>query len=84
MYNPKDYTKVEQEILAAIGELIIAKLEGRDDIAYAIFDTLVTQYGGYFPHHKVLNDLVLQHVDEKGEVHTERYKEFNDRDVIDN
>jgi hypothetical protein len=80
MYNPKDYTKIEQEILAAVGELIISKLDGRDDIAYAIFDTLVSQYGGYFPHHKVLTHLVLQHVEEDGDVYVARFRDIDASD----
>jgi transcriptional regulator NrdR family protein len=81
MYNPKDYTKVEQEILAAVGELIISKLKDRDDIAYAIFDTLVPQYNGYFPHHKVLNDLVMKYVKDNSEASIARH---GNTDTFDN
>jgi hypothetical protein len=65
MKEPKEYSAYEQEILAAVGELLISKLEGHDDIARAIFKELVPQFIDRYPYHKILTHLVLQHVKEE-------------------
>lgn len=63
--SAKDYSDFELIILAAVGELVISKLKGHDDVAYAIFNELVPRYVGRYPHHKILTHLVLQHVHEE-------------------
>jgi hypothetical protein len=55
----KDYDQCELEVLAAVGELLVSKLKGRDDLAYAIFDALLAQFQGRYPHHKILTDILL-------------------------
>jgi len=55
----------EEEILAAVGKLVIDKLKGHDEVAYAIFDELCPLFQNMrFPYHKVLTHTVLQHVSE--------------------
>lgn len=58
----------EEEILAAVGKLVIDKLKGHDEVAYAIFDELCPLFENKrFPYHKVLTHTVLQHVSESEE-----------------
>lgn len=57
---PKDY---EKEILAAVGALLIDKLKGHDEAAYAVFDELSPNFVNKpYPYLKVLTHTVLQHV----------------------
>jgi hypothetical protein len=63
---PKEYElPCEEEILAAIGELIVSQLKGHDELAHALFETLAPQFVGYYPHHKTLAHLLLQYVEEE-------------------
>lgn len=60
----KDYEQYEQEILAAVGKLLISKLAGRDDLAHAIFNALIPQFQDRYPYHKILTETVLGQVEE--------------------
>jgi len=55
----KDYEQCELEVLAAVGELLVSKLKGRDDLAYAIFDALLPQFRDRYPYHKILAHILL-------------------------
>ena len=55
----KDYKVCELEVFAAVGELLVSKLHGRDDLAYAIFEALLPQFQDRYPYHKILTHIVL-------------------------
>lgn len=63
----RDIKQSELEVLAEVGKLLISKLDGRDDLARAIFNTLIPQFQDRYPYHKLLSHLVLAHVEEKDE-----------------
>jgi len=73
MSKPKEYSAVEQEVLAAVGELLVSQLAGRDELARAIFEALVPQFMNRYPHHKILTHIVL------GQVKEETDEEFEAR-----
>lgn len=66
----KDLEQCEQEVLAAVGKLLISQLEGRDDLARAIFDTLTPQFSRY-PYLKILTHTVLGQIPERDETKEE-------------
>lgn len=61
----KEYSAVEQEILVAVGELFVAQLKGRDELAHAVFKTLVPQFINRYPQHKILTHIVLGQIKEE-------------------
>lgn len=63
----RDTKQCELEVLAAVGKLLISKLDGRDDLARAIFDALIPQFEDRYPYHKILTEIVLGQVEEKDE-----------------
>lgn len=65
MLEQKDNSVFEQEILAAVGELVIDKLKNHDEAAYVIFDELSPRFQDKrYPYLKVLTHTVLQYVSE--------------------
>lgn len=48
MSKPKEYSAVEQEILAAVGELLVSQLAGRDELARGVFEALAPQFMGRY------------------------------------
>ncbi len=60
-----DYSACEQEILAAVGDLLISQLAGRDELARAIFEALSPQFMDRYPHHKILTHVVLGQIKEE-------------------
>jgi hypothetical protein len=67
----KDAKQCELEVLAAVGKLLISKLDGRDDLARAIFDALIPQFEDRYPYHKILTHIVLGQVPERDETKEE-------------
>ncbi|MCL4469920.1 MAG: hypothetical protein M1547_02015 [Gammaproteobacteria bacterium] len=65
MIKQKDYSACEQEVLAAVGELLVSQLAGRDELARAIFGALVPRFMGRYPHHKILTHIVLGQIEEE-------------------
>ncbi|MDP1872052.1 MAG: hypothetical protein Q8K61_10565 [Gallionella sp.] len=65
MKEPKEYLVYEQEILAAVGELLVSKLEGHDDLARVIFDELAPKFLNRYPYHKILTHIIFQHTKEE-------------------
>lgn len=63
----RDTKQCELKVLAAVGKLLISKLDGRDDLARAILDALLPQFEDRYPYHKILTEIVLGHVEEKDE-----------------
>lgn len=61
----RDIEQCELEILAAVGKLLISKLEGHDDVAQSIFDSLLPQFENRYPHHKLLTHILLEHIDKE-------------------
>jgi hypothetical protein len=62
-----EYTDCEQEVYAAVGELLVSKLDGQDDLARAIFEALVPKFINRYPHHKILTHIVLGKIKEESE-----------------
>lgn len=58
------YSEYELEIRSAVADLFLSQLARRPDLADAIFDKLVKQFEGKYPHHKLLTNMTIGSVDE--------------------
>ena len=58
------YSEYELEIRAAVADLFLSQLARRPDLADAIFDKLVKQFVGKYPHHKLLTHMTIGSVGE--------------------
>lgn len=46
-----------RDVLAAIGKYALAEMQGQPERVKALFDSLVPQFNGHYPQHKILTHL---------------------------